>query len=336
MNPGLAIRELRQIEELEALAPAWWALWRRAPQAMPFQSPAWLIPWWHSFRPGELRTIAVERQGQLVGLAPLYLETGPLGRRLLPLGISLSDYLDVLLDPDFAEEAGAAIMAHLAAADWHWDVLELQELAPGAAALGLPLGEDLQESWANQSACPVLNLPDSVDGLSECIPARQRRKLRMARNRASRAGAICSAAGRDCAQTFLQALFDLHRARWESRGASGVLDSAEVRQFHRAAIGGLVEAGLARLYAVQAEERIVGAYYGFLHRGRALAYLTGFDPACERISPGSLLVGHAIDQAVGEGAREFHFLRGQEAYKYGWGAVDRWNRRRLFRRTASL
>jgi hypothetical protein len=41
---------------------------------------------------------------------------------------------------------------------------------------------------------------------------------------------------------------------------------------------------------------------------------------------------HAIEQALREGAREFHFLRGQEAYKYGWGAVDRWNQRRSFRR----
>ena len=27
----------------------------------------------------------------------------------------------------------------------------------------------------------------------------------------------------------------------------------------------------------------------------------------------------------------FRFLRGQEPYKYEWGAIDRWNRRREFR-----
>jgi CelD/BcsL family acetyltransferase involved in cellulose biosynthesis len=333
MTSGLAIREVRTTEELEALAPAWWALWRRAPQATPFQAPAWLIPWWRSFQPGELQTIAVEADGRLVALAPLYLETGPLGRRLLPVGISLSDYLDVLLDPDVAPDAGAAIMAHLAGAEWPWEVLELQELAPGAAALALPVAAGLEETSAGQSACPVLTLPGGVEGLAECIPARQRRKLRMARNRAERLGGVdIVRADGNSSQAFLQALFDLHRARWRSRGASGVLDSAEVRRFHRAAIGGLAEAGLARLYEVRSEGRTIGAYYGLVHGGRALAYLTGFDPAYERISPGTLLVGHAIAEAVREGAREFHFLRGQETYKYGWSAADRWNRRRLFRR----
>src|SRR2546423_211750 len=71
---------------------------------------------------------------------------------------------------------------------------------------------------------------------------------------------------------------------------------------------------------------------GLAGHERTLAYLHGFDPAYEFESPGTILVGHAIEEAVREGAREFHFLRGRESYKYGWGARDRWNRRRTFRR----
>ena len=73
-------------------------------------------------------------------------------------------------------------------------------------------------------------------------------------------------------------------------------------------------------------------YYGFLHHDRAYAYLGGFDPELPRLSPGAQIIGHAIDQAIAEGATEFHFLRGGEAYKYSWGAVDRWNTARTFRR----
>jgi CelD/BcsL family acetyltransferase involved in cellulose biosynthesis len=36
-----------------------------------------------------------------------------------------------------------------------------------------------------------------------------------------------------------------------------------------------------------------------------------------------LLIGHAIEQAITEGAEEFDFLRGREAYKNAWGAADR-------------
>jgi CelD/BcsL family acetyltransferase involved in cellulose biosynthesis len=36
-----------------------------------------------------------------------------------------------------------------------------------------------------------------------------------------------------------------------------------------------------------------------------------------------LIVAHAIEQAIREGAGEMDFLRGREPYKYRWGAVDR-------------
>ena len=41
------------------------------------------------------------------------------------------------------------------------------------------------------------------------------------------------------------------------------------------------------------------------------------------MSPGTLILGHSIRQAVGEGAHEVDFLRGQERFKYFWGASER-------------
>jgi CelD/BcsL family acetyltransferase involved in cellulose biosynthesis len=130
----------------------------------------------------------------------------------------------------------------------------------------------------------------------------------------------------------LDQLFRLHRMRWESRGEGGVLADGTVQDFHREAVPRLMQAGLLRLYLLHIGPEPVGAYYGFLHGGRAYGYLTGFDPNYSFESPGLMLWAHAIDRAVAEGAREFHFLRGPEAYKYAWGAVDRWNMRRTFRR----
>jgi CelD/BcsL family acetyltransferase involved in cellulose biosynthesis len=89
------------------------------------------------------------------------------------------------------------------------------------------------------------------------------------------------------------------------------------------------------MWLLRLGDEIAGAYYGFHQQDRAYAYLGGFDPAFEFESPGTILVGHAIAEARREGAREFHFLRGREAYKYEWGAEDRWNQRRSFRRTGA-
>ena len=319
----------------EALEAEWWALWRRCPSASPFQTPAWLIPWWRHFSPGRLFTVTVRHEGRLVGLAPFYLEDGALGRRLLPVGISLSDYHDVLLDPALAELAGAALVARVRAKGEGWDSWEFEELPPDGTALGLPCPADWREDASEQSACPVLALPVSVDALRDHIPAGKLRKLRMSRHRfARRADASLTRVEAPESDAFLHALVALHGARWASRGESGVLADARVRAFHGAALQGLVAAGLARLYALHIEGRLAGAYYGFLCRDRAYAYIGGFSPDFSFESPGTLLLGHAIEEAVAEGAREFHFLRGREAYKYEWGAVDRWTRRRSFRQGA--
>ncbi len=124
----------------------------------------------------------------------------------------------------------------------------------------------------------------------------------------------------------------LHSLRWESRGEAGVLADPRVRDFHTRSLPRLAAARLARLYALQIGDAVAAVYYGFLHNDHAYGYLTGIDPEFEHESPGTLLLAHAMEEAIREGAREFHFLRGGEAYKYGWGAVDRWNRRRVFTR----
>ena len=58
-------------------------------------------------------------------------------------------------------------------------------------------------------------------------------------------------------------------------------------------------------------------------RQRTYLYISGFDPEYAPLSPGTLMFGHSIAHAMGEGAREFDFLRGRERYKYFWGARDR-------------
>ena len=277
-------------------------------------------------------SIAVWQHQRLVALAPLYLEENPGGARLLPLGISLSDYLDLLLDPDASAPAAAALAERLAAERTAWRRCDLEELEPGAAAFALPCPRDCREQRAAQAPCPVLALPEDR-ALAAAVPAPKRRKLRMAARRAARRGSVeIARIARGGAEDALELLFRLHGRRWSGRGEAGVLRDPRVRSFHHEAVPALFAADLIRLYALRIAGRTVGLYYGLLHRGRAFAYLGGFDPDFAFESPGTILLGHAIEAALAENAREFHFLRGGEAYKFEWGAVDRWNSRRSFLR----
>src|SRR5438067_1987012 len=176
----LTIEQIDDVRSFAALEGEWWALWNRSAAATPFQTPAWLLPWWDAFAPGPLCAVAIRLGGTLVGLAPLYGESGRRGPRLLPIGISLSDYLDVLIDID-VPGVGAAMMKCMGALDRHWEC-ELAELAPDASALRLPVPPGWAATDEPVSACPVLTLPASVDDVRRTHSAGQRQSLRTARN----------------------------------------------------------------------------------------------------------------------------------------------------------
>jgi hypothetical protein len=66
--------------------------------------------------------------------------------------------------------------------------------------------------------------------------------------------------------------------------------------------------GALRLYALNFRDQIAATLYGFSHGGRAFYYLCGFDPEIADLSPGTLMIGHAIEQAIHEGMAEFDFF----------------------------
>ena len=250
---------------------------------------------------------------------------------MLPLGVPISDYLDVLIDPEAPGNISLTLAAELARrAEWH--SCEWPELKPQASAMSLPCPADCRDSQEPAQSCPVLRLPGSPDALTEIIPAGKRRDVRQSYHRIARRGRMCivplMAFGVERA---VAELVRLHQARWAGRGG-GVLGNEQVIKFHRTAMPGLMAAGVLRVYLLELAGRVAAVYYGFMHANTAYAYLGGFDPMFAFESPGTVLLYHAIREATREGAQQFDFLRGREAYKYTWGATDRWNARRIFRR----
>lgn len=325
---------IRDVGQLSALEPEWRRLWTKVPVATVFQSPAWILPWWKVFGPGEFCPVAIFHDARLVGLAPLWLERSEQSVRLLPIGIGLSDYCDVLIDPDFPDSG--RILSDACRAVMKWNVCEFPELMAGACAGDLPAPEACNCETGNASVAPVLEIPADARELSDIIPRTQHRHIRHDHAVASRRGHLeISSAGTNDAQELLADLIRLHTARWESRAEHGVFGDPRVAQFHSSALPALMEAGLLRLYRLTIGGETAALYYGFFDHCRSYAYLGGFDPQYAGCSPGSLIIAHAISEAMREGAREFHFLRGDEAYKFAWGATRRCNRTRRFLRVSA-
>ncbi len=270
--------------------------------------------------------------GRLVGLAPLYLDQRPAGRRLLPLGIGITDHVDVLAD-DAMRAAVLATMTRVVG-ELPWVEWEMAELAANAAARVMPPPPGCVSRDEPVAPCPVLALAGE-NGLGHVPPA-MRRKLRMTRHRIARHGAGRFIVTREQPVAWwIDHLERLHGARWASRGEGGVLADSGVVAFHRDAADGMARRGLLRMHALELGGTVAGVAYGFAHGTCTFAYLGGFDPAFAYWSPGTALIGAVIAEAVCEGRTRLDFLRGSESYKYRWGAIDRMNVRRVITRGAS-
>jgi CelD/BcsL family acetyltransferase involved in cellulose biosynthesis len=127
-------------------------------------------------------------------------------------------------------------------------------------------------------------------------------------------------------ERLIGALFELHAARWGSRGEAGMLGGG-VEQFQREAAARLWRAGIAQFFGLVFEGPVAAVIYGFMDKGRFWSYQSGFDPQLSAFSPGTLILEYAMQQAIQAGCMAFDFLRGSEAYKRDWGAEFVANRR---------
>jgi CelD/BcsL family acetyltransferase involved in cellulose biosynthesis len=118
----------------------------------------------------------------------------------------------------------------------------------------------------------------------------------------------------------LDDLARLHQQVRTSRGQAGAFRSPELTAFHHLAARRFLEAGRLRLSRLDVGGKAVAVIYCVRQGDVVSFYTTGYDPDYARFGPGRDLMAHAIGAAIAEGATEFDFLRGDEAYKDHWGA----------------
>ena len=307
-----------------------WDLWRRDPRATPFQSPAWIEAWWREWGVTErIDAEARDASGRLIGLLPLTIWRDGAVRRLIPIGAGQSDYADALIDPATRGEAVTKLWATIET--FAWDELLLPDLRPDS-----PLAAALPAGWTARDepgeVCPVLALPADGPILSH-LSKTHRRKVVHDRRRADALGGVSERLARPSEiDEALDALLSLHASRWARAGEAGVLAEPATQRFIRDAAARLGEAGLLRLSVVRHDDRIVAVLLGFADAHRCSSYINGVDLSVPKQSFGTLAFATMIEAAQADGAAEFHFLRGEEPYKYGWGAEPRRTLRRVIRR----
>jgi CelD/BcsL family acetyltransferase involved in cellulose biosynthesis len=302
----------------------------------------------HQVEPTDPLTQSTMRHGGPTTLTPV----APTAKAIFFGATYHADYATVLAAPETLPEVAEAVAAHLAAPpsplDPHpspWDVVDLRRLRcgdPAADALAAAFGRrEISEGWTlnveREDVCPVVHLPDgaSFDDYLGTLGKKERHEIRRKMRRAEAAGDVAltdSTVPLDDLEEFI----DLHQRKWGDLGLFPPTPGGDAsRTFVRRLFEEQGAHGPLRLSFLTVGERRIAAGLMFRTPEGYLYYNAGVDPDARDLSPGVLLVAEFIRRALADGARRFDFLRGDEPYKYEWGAVDEPIQRILVRRDAA-
>jgi CelD/BcsL family acetyltransferase involved in cellulose biosynthesis len=307
-------------------------LFARCPDATPFQSPAWLLPWWEVFGQHDPWVIAARRDGLLIGLGLFYLYEGDPARpaQLFFVGKSVSDYLDILVAPEEDRSQIAQQMFDCIFDFSSWWHAELDRLRPQSPVLQISVRPGIAERRFQEGICPEMPLKGS--NIKQMVTKNTRDSIRKHRNRARSWGSVeFLTADETTFPRLFQYLIQFHSEHWQAAGEPGVFSDPNMVRFVREAGIQLLRSQLLQMHAMLLNDAPVAVAFGMLHRQREYFYMCDFNPEFVSISPGTLVTAYAMEQAAQRGAKHFDFLQGDEPYKFQkWGARPRYTSRVQF------
>jgi CelD/BcsL family acetyltransferase involved in cellulose biosynthesis len=309
------------------LAREWEELYRSDPCATPFVSPGWGLAWMrHLGRGAHPWLITVRVDDRLVGLAPLALERRRGMRVVRLLGKEPGDYWDVLSLPEHRNEVAVAVARELSRLEDRWDVFFLDG-QPGDSATGALGGHrSLRVRPRAPTPCPLIDLPDDFDEYLSLLPSSHRGNIRRHLRRLDR-GDVMLREVTDLGEldAAIARWHELHLKRWE--GLAERIDPTHLtrnfREFVLDAMRALVPRDLATVWEFCAAGEVVGVYVNLIDENAFYWYLGGFEPSCARLGIGKMSIGHGIRWSIETGRRYFDLTRGEESFKYYFGASDR-------------
>jgi CelD/BcsL family acetyltransferase involved in cellulose biosynthesis len=280
---------------------------------------AWQVEWTKAFAHGRrLEIWRVQEGDDLVAVLPLF-EAEPGVFRLLG-GVDVSDYLDLLAPEGREEEAWGALLGARAAGPPTWDLHAVPAASPTVSVVpSVASAYGLRATLTVEDRCPVVELPSSWETYLQSLPGKERHELTRKIRRLAREAPdtrVTSASTRSEIETRLGDFLDLHR---RSRAGKARFMDSRMEGFFRRVTVALADLGLVRLWFLDGPSGPLATFITLEWDGTVGLYNSGFHPDRAALSPGLVLLGHLIRDAIVRGKRRFDFLRGEERYKYDFG-----------------
>lgn len=315
----MKVRIISDAAGLAGLHEDWLRLWDSHLRREVFTHPAWAEVFVKSCGCGRgLHCLVAEEKNAVIAILPLFRDVKGCLRFV---GDPRSDYSDMLCDPVHAEQAAEVFLAAMKS--------ERQVCLSAVPEHGLLL-QALNRRGGHrfmievEEPCPAIVF-DAAGEIAKSLLKKE--SLRRHEKKVAKLGPVrmVRITDRDEAMKRLPDFFDQHRARWRTTGTPSLFESAENRAFYDGIVADDELWPMTDFRLLFAGERLAAAHFGFFHHRRFIWYKPSFDPELSSLGPGEVLLKHLIEAAACEGAVEFDFTRGGEAFKQRFATVIRSN-----------
>ena len=317
----------------EINAQEWNDLLKTSVSNTPFLRHEYQQAWWEhrgggEWKHTELVLVSAREDEKLIGIAPLFISEYDGQSALLLIGsIEISDYLDLIVQIDNHARFVTGLLDFLASSltdNWHGlDWYNLPDSSPTLAALKT---ESIQRGWTHLEEMyrptPRIALNGDFDEYLGRVEKKQRHEIRRKMRRAEESGRGLRWFISDMAD--VDAEIDAFLALMEhDQGKAGFLHEP-MRVQMRAVIRAAHENGWLWLAFLEADGQRIAAALNFDYNNKLWGYNAGVNRDFMDLSPGWVLLGYVLQWACENRRTEFDFMRGDEEYKYRFGAVNQY------------
>ncbi len=314
----------------------WNALVEQSIADTPFSRYEYLAEWWQTRGGGEwqnpeLALVSANEEDQIIGIAPLFIAEHEGKKALLLVGsIEISDYLDLIVReadlPRFLSELldflASAPIGNWSALDWY----NIPESSPTRAALKAEFERRGHVYHAEiYRPTPRIALNGSFEEYLARLEKKQRHEIRRKMKRAAESGLNVRFVLVDRSADIEQEMNTFFGLMTQDPNKANFLHPA-MRGQMTVTIRSAFEQGYLWLAFLEIGGEKVAASLNFDYKNKLWGYNSGVSrsQAHMELSPGWVLLGHTIQWCCENGRYEFDFMRGDEAYKYRFGGVNKY------------
>jgi CelD/BcsL family acetyltransferase involved in cellulose biosynthesis len=335
---NLIVTEYHDSAAFDLLAHQWDKLLTCSSTNTPFLTWQWQKLWWSSWHHNRhLRIITVsEESGKLFGLAPLYAEKKEDKQVLMLLGSTdVCDYLDCIVGQGEEERFYRALLSHLVSSSEKPVTLHFNSLQDHSAAISCFAADAHREGYPvevnREDTAPALALPCTVTSYLNTLTKKDRHEIRRKKRRAEKEGTVTfhKLVHPSQVMEIFPRFIDLFRKTAPHKDA---FLTPEREQFFLSVAEEFSRRAWLELFVLSFDKKEVAYLLSFHYNDTLYLYNAAYDPDYSSISPGIVAITYCLEDTISRGIKCFDFLRGDETYKYRFGARDN----HLYRLTVHL